>query len=98
LLNDGGPAFHGIAARRGVKIPCSYFSVSVWIHRASRRGAEQKSPFRLSVVYHREDDVWKLVHFHSSICDPNEDAIDIALHADDTQTDTSTPTNAGERA
>jgi hypothetical protein len=43
------------------------------------RAGNREIPFRMSVVYHREDDVWKMVHFHSSIGVPNADAIGIAL-------------------
>ena len=43
------------------------------------RVGEQETPFRLSVVYHQEDGVWKMVHFHSSIGVPNEDAIGVEL-------------------
>ena len=39
------------------------------------RLGEQEGPFRLTIVYRREDGVWKMVHFHSSIGVPNEDAI-----------------------
>ncbi len=43
------------------------------------RVGEQETPFRMSAVYHQEDGLWKMVHFHSSIGVPNEDAIGIAL-------------------
>jgi hypothetical protein len=43
------------------------------------RVAEQEIPFRMSVVYHQEDGEWKMVHFHSSIGVPNEDAIGAEL-------------------
>ena len=36
-------------------------------------------PFRMTVVYHQEDGVWKMVHFHSSIGVPNADAIGTEL-------------------
>jgi hypothetical protein len=45
----------------------------------SFRVAEQKIPFRMSVVYHREDGEWKMVHFHSSLGVTNEEAIGIEL-------------------
>jgi hypothetical protein len=40
---------------------------------------DQEIPFRFSVVYRREDGAWKMVHFHSSVGVPNEEAIGIAL-------------------
>ncbi len=43
------------------------------------RLGDQEFPFRLSVVYHREDGAWKMVHFHSSIGVPNEEAIGVEL-------------------
>jgi hypothetical protein len=42
---------------------------------------EQEGPFRMTVVYRREDGVWKMVHFHSSIGVPNADAIGVELPA-----------------
>jgi len=33
----------------------------------------------MTVVYRHEDGLWKMVHFHSSIGVPNEDAIGIEL-------------------
>ena len=43
------------------------------------RIGDQEIPFRFSVVYRREDGVWKMVHFHSSIGVPNDEAIGLAL-------------------
>ena len=43
------------------------------------RVGEQEIPCRMSVVYRREDGAWKMVHFHSSIGVPNEDAIGVEL-------------------
>ncbi len=43
------------------------------------RFGDQEVPFRLSVVYHREDGAWKMVHFHSSVGVPNEDAVGVEL-------------------
>ena len=40
---------------------------------------EQEGPFRMTVVYRRVDGVWKMVHFHSSLGVPNEDAIGVEL-------------------
>src|SRR5829696_72812 len=40
---------------------------------------EQETPFRMSAVYRREEGVWKLVHFHSSIGVPNAEAIGVEL-------------------
>lgn len=31
------------------------------------RLGDQEAPFRLSVVYRREEGEWKMVHFHSSV-------------------------------
>ena len=42
-----------------------------------RRGTGEALPDE--VVYRREDGVWKMVHFHSSIGVPNEDAIGVEL-------------------
>jgi hypothetical protein len=38
---------------------------------------DREIPFRLSVVYHREDGAWKMVHFHSSVGVPNEEAVGV---------------------
>ena len=43
-----------------------------------RAGAEE-TPFRMSMVYRREDGAWKMGHFHSSIGVPNEEAIGVEL-------------------
>ena len=43
------------------------------------RVGEEETPFRMSVVYRREDGEWKMVHFHSSLGVPNEEAIGVAL-------------------
>ncbi len=43
------------------------------------RIGDQEFPFRLSVVYHREDGEWKMVHFHSSVGVPNEEAVGVEL-------------------
>ena len=43
------------------------------------RVGEQETPFRMSAVYRREEGVWKLVHVHSSIGVPNEEAIGVEL-------------------
>ena len=48
-------------------------------HRMRFRVGEQEGPFRMTIIYRREDGVWKMVHFHSSIGVPNEDAIGIEL-------------------
>ena len=48
-------------------------------HRMRFRVGEQEGPFRMTVVYRREDGVWKMVHFHSSIGVPNADAIGVEL-------------------
>jgi hypothetical protein len=40
---------------------------------------DHEVPFRFSVVYRREDGAWKMVHFHSSIGVPSEDAIGVEL-------------------
>jgi len=43
------------------------------------RVGERETPFRMSAVYHQEDGVWKMVHFHSSLGVLNADAIGIEL-------------------
>jgi hypothetical protein len=43
------------------------------------RVGDQETPFRFSVVYRREDGEWKMVHFHSSIAVPNEEALGVTL-------------------
>ena len=43
------------------------------------RVGDQEFPFRLSVVYRREDGAWKMVHFHSSVGVPNEEAVGVEL-------------------
>ena len=43
------------------------------------RLGDREVPFRLSVVYRREDGAWKMVHFHSSVGVPNEEAVGVAL-------------------
>jgi hypothetical protein len=48
-------------------------------HRMRFRVGEQEGPFRMTVVYRQEDGIWKMVHFHSSIGVPNEDAIGVEL-------------------
>jgi hypothetical protein len=48
-------------------------------HRMRFRVGEQEGPFRMTVVYRREDGIWKMVHFHSSIGVPNEDALGVEL-------------------
>ena len=48
-------------------------------HQMHFRLGEQEGPFRMTVVYRREDGVWKMVHFHSSIGVPNEDALGVEL-------------------
>jgi hypothetical protein len=48
-------------------------------HRMRFRVGEHEGPFRMTVVYRREDGVWKMVHFHSSIGVPNVDAIGVTL-------------------
>ena len=45
------------------------------------RLGDREFPFRLSVVYHREDGEWRMVHFHSSVGVPNEEAVGVELHA-----------------
>ena len=48
------------------------------VDRAVRfRIGDDEIPFRFSVVYRREDGVWKMVHFHSSIGVPNEEAVGV---------------------
>ena len=48
-------------------------------HRRRFRVGEQEGPFRMTVVYRQEGDVWKMTHFHGSVGVLNEDAIGIAL-------------------
>ena len=43
------------------------------------RIGDHEVPFRFSVVYRREDGDWKMVHFHSSVAVPNEEAIGVEL-------------------
>jgi hypothetical protein len=43
------------------------------------RVGEHEMPFRFSVVYRLEDGAWKMVHFHSSVGVPNEEAIGVEL-------------------
>jgi len=43
------------------------------------RVGDQEIPFRFSVIYHREDGEWKMVHFHTSIGVSNEEAVGVAL-------------------
>ena len=43
------------------------------------RVGDQEFPFRLSVVYRREDGAWKMVHFHSSVGVPNEEAVGVEV-------------------
>ncbi len=50
------------------------------VDRAIRfRVGEREQPFRISMVYRREDGVWKIVHFHSSLGVPNDAALGITL-------------------
>jgi hypothetical protein len=50
------------------------------VDRAVRfRVGEQEIPFRFSVVYRREEGEWRMVHFHSSVGVPNDEAIGVAL-------------------
>lgn len=50
------------------------------VDRAVRfRVGEREQPFRISMVDRREDGVWKIVHFHSSIGVSNEAALGITL-------------------
>jgi hypothetical protein len=39
----------------------------------------EEAPFRLSVVYRREDGEWNIVHFHSSVAVSNEEALGVEL-------------------
>lgn len=39
------------------------------------RIGDHEVPFRFSVVYRLEDGAWKMVHFHSSIAVPNDEAL-----------------------
>jgi hypothetical protein len=40
----------------------------VAVDRSGRfRLGDQEAPFRLGVVYRREEGEWKMVHFHSSV-------------------------------
>ena len=77
-----------LAAQRGGGVgvvpgePLAYQEGSVvWaVDRGMRfRVGDQQFPFRMSVVYHREDGAWKMVHFHSSIGVLNEEAIGVEL-------------------
>ena len=43
------------------------------------RVGDQEAPFRFSAVYRREDSEWKMVHFHSSVGVPNEEALGVEL-------------------
>jgi hypothetical protein len=43
------------------------------------RVGDREVPWRLSVVYRREDGEWKMVHFHSSIGVPNAEAVGFEL-------------------
>ena len=43
------------------------------------RAGEEEVPFRFSVVYHREDGAWKMVHFHASVGVPNAEALGVEL-------------------
>ena len=39
------------------------------------RFGDQEVPIRATAVYHREGGEWKMVHFHSSVGVPNEEAV-----------------------
>jgi hypothetical protein len=43
------------------------------------RIGDREIPFRFSVVYRREDGEWKMIHFHSLVGVPNENAIGVEL-------------------
>ena len=43
------------------------------------RVGDREIPWRLSVVYRREDGEWKMVHFHGSIGVPNAEAVGFEL-------------------
>jgi hypothetical protein len=43
------------------------------------RIGDQEAPFRFSVVYRREDEDWRMVHFHSSVGVSNEEALGVEL-------------------
>jgi hypothetical protein len=43
------------------------------------RIGEREQPFRMSAVYRREDGVWRMVHFHSSLGVPNDAALGVTL-------------------
>ncbi len=43
------------------------------------RVGEEETPFRMSVVYRREDGEWKMVHFHSSLGVPNEEVVGVEV-------------------
>jgi hypothetical protein len=43
------------------------------------RVGNEETPFRVSVVYHREDGAWKMVHFRCSVGVSNEDALGTEL-------------------
>ena len=43
------------------------------------RIGEREQPFRMSMVYRREEGVWRMVHFHSSLGVPNDAALGVTL-------------------
>ena len=43
------------------------------------RVGDQEQRFRFTVVYRRDEGVWKMVHFHSSIGVPNTEALGVEL-------------------
>ena len=50
------------------------------VDRALRfRIGEREQPFRMSMVYRREEGVWRMVHFHSSLGVPNDAALGVTL-------------------
>ncbi len=79
----GAPAAQrqaGVGVLPGEPLAYREGSVGWAVDRGLRfRLGDQEVPFRLSVVDRREDGEWKMVHFHSSIGVPNEEAIGVEL-------------------
>ena len=85
---DAAGLARALAAQQGAGIavlpgePLAYREGDVgWaVDRGLRfRVGNREIPWRLSVVYHREDGEWKMVHFHSSFGVPNAEAVGVEL-------------------
>lgn len=77
-----------LAAQHGAGVgvipgnPVAYVEGNVgWaVDRSARfRFADQEFPFRFSVVYHREEGEWRMVHFHSSLPVSDQEALGTEL-------------------